>query len=88
MKHLGWSIQHSSMSPCESCENTKAKQKNVTKSSQSEKAKVDCYGIYKDGEEAILKNYWHTVVNERNVYKAGWQHMDAVRKMENITIVL
>ena len=33
-KHFGWSIKHGSLSPCD------AKQKNVTKSSGSEKGQI------------------------------------------------
>ena len=73
-KHLGWSIKHSLMKPCESCANARAKQKNGTKSSGSENSKVTCDRIYfhistikyKDGEETILRN----MVYERLVTKS------------------
>ena len=76
-KHLGWGVNHSLMSLFESCANTKANLKNVTKSSGSEKTNFDSGRIYsdimtiklKDGEETMLRNNWHIKVDERLGHK-------------------
>ena len=65
------------MNPCESFMNTKAKQKNVTESSGSEKAKAYCGRIFSDiwtnkpkgGERTIPRNHFHAIVGHRTGYK-------------------
>ena len=71
MKHQGWSIKHSLMTTCETSKNANVKQRNLTISSVSEKAKFnkgridsDISAIKpRDAEGTIPRYNWHVLVN-------------------------
>ena len=69
LKHLGWNIKHGSMSHCESFAKPKAKKENITKSSKSKSSKIILAIKPNDGEETILRNNWHSVLDGRTCYR-------------------
>ena len=75
-KKLGWVITPGKLKPCEHCAKAKAKQKNVTKRSDSAaKAEKPGERVYLDlskvtvagekGEVELNKKYWKIIVNEK-----------------------
>ena len=75
-KKLGWVITPGKLKPCEHCAKSKAKQKNVTKRSDSSaKAEKPGERVYLDlskvtvagekGEVELKKKHWKIIVDEK-----------------------
>jgi len=77
-KALGWEITRGGMPPCEACSVSKAKQKNVTKTSDHVTATKNAYRMFVDmasikgqinGPKVNSKRHWRMMVDERTGMK-------------------